>query len=541
MSGIRIAPPLRPCLILLLLSFLGVACSGGQGLPPTLTASVQPTSLPSQSPTLPQATLVSPPPPSVTATPEDSFAVQAQALLPQAHDVLGRLADAPRYTLMVDIDYDRRAFRGSAQITLTNQEDAPLDRLYFRLYPNGGKSYGDGFLQVSAVSVDGAPVETSLSDSNTVLLVELSAPLQVRQRTQIAMEFQGQVAEGFGDPDDPQGYGIYTFSQGVLSMSGWYPLLAVYDQDGWNLDPVSDLGDSVYSDAAFYDVWVSADADLVVVATGSRIAREQNGDALRQRFVSGPARDFYLVMSPAFAVASQDVGRTQVNSYYLPEHAQGGEAALSVAAAALEVYNRRFGLYPYKELDVVDASMQNALGVEYPGVFLVASGLYEDPAQDAFLITTSHETAHQWWYNIVGNDVFDAPWLDEALATFSSALYYQEQFGQVAYQGYIDYLQQRVDVLRQNGQDAVVNRSLAYFESLGEPGIYGRVVYNKGALFFITLREEIGDAAFFDALQDYYRKYQFQVGEASGLLDAFEASAGRQLDDIYREWLDIAD
>lgn len=457
--------------------------------------------------------------------------------MPQVQDNSSGLTNATRYTIRVDIDYESHTFQGSAQIIYTNQEDVLLDSLYFRLFPNGHKSYGDGKLEVSAVSVDGLSVETALSVSNTVLMVKLPAPLQIRRQALIEMEFQGQVAEGFGDPENPQGYGIYTYSQGVLSMSGWYPLLAVYDQDGWNLDPVSDLGDSVYSDAAFYDVSVTTDADLVVVATGSLISQEISGNARRWRFISGPARDFYLVMSPDFKVTSRSVGRTQVNSYYLPDHAEAGQAALSVAATALDIFNRRFGLYPYKELDVVEAPMQNALGVEYPGIFLVASVLYDNPAQDSFAIATSHETAHQWWYNVVGNDVFDDPWLDEALATFSSGLYYQEALGQPEYQGFKGYLQRRVDALRQEGLDEQVTRSLAYFESLGEPGVYGTVVYTKGALFFMVLREEIGDKAFFDALQDYYQQYQFQVADVSGLLAAFENAAGRQLDDFYREWL----
>lgn len=526
-------PKIKLPLVLLALC-LSVACSRGLNPSPTMTAVSQSTPPPGQAPYSPAPRLTTPAPPTQS---ENSILIQNRALLPQAQDNIRGLANATHYSLKVDIDYESHTFHGSAQITYTNQEEVPLDSLNFRLYPNAHKSYGEGMLEVSAVSVDGFPVETALSVSNTVLMVELPAPLEIRQQALIEMEFQGRVAEGFGDPANPQGYGIYTFQQGVLSMSGWYPILAVYDQDGWNLDPVSALGDSVYSDVAFYDVWLTTESDLVVIATGSLISQEVSGNTAHWRFVSGPARDFYLIMSPNFKVTSQSVGRTQVNSYYLPDHAEAGKAALSVAASALDIYNRRFGLYPYIEMDVVEAPMQNALGVEYPGVFLVASVLYDNPAQDSFAIATSHETAHQWWYNVVGNNVFDAPWLDEALATFSSGLYYQEALGQAEYQGFKDYLEWRVDALRREGMDEQVTRSLAYFESLGEPGVYGTVVYTKGALFFMELREEIGDRAFFDALQDYYQQYQFQVAETSGLLDTFERVTGRQLDDFYQEWL----
>jgi Peptidase family M1 domain len=527
--------------VIILVAALLSGCSRKSDAQPSLPAPAQPTSLPTQTLALPALPQVTSSPSGSTAIPESFTVNQAEALLPQAQANLTQLDGETLYTLAVQIDFNKHAFQGSAQIDYTNREDVPLKSLYFRLYPNGHKSYGDGVLKVSNVMVEGSPVKTTLSVSSSVLEVELPAPLEVNQKTRVQMDFEGVVPEGFGSPDNPQGYGIYTFSEGVLSLSGWYPLLAVYDQDGWNLDPVSYLGDSVYSDTAFYDVRVTTESDLILASTGSLIAQEVDGNDLKWHFISGPARDFYMVMSPDFEVASQRSGETQVNSYYLPGHASGGEAALSVASTSLDIYNQRFGLYPYKELDVVEAPMENALGVEYPGVFLVASSLYDDPTQNSFMIATAHETAHQWWYNVVGNDVFDAPWLDEALATFSSSIYYEEALGEGAYQGYVGYLQGRLDSLRQDGLDDQVTRSLGYFESLNEPRVYGTVVYTKGALFFVALREEIGDKAFFDALRNYYHDYQFQIADTPDLLDAFENSAGRQLDDFYQEWLYSAD
>ncbi len=97
--------------------------------------------------------------------------------------------------------------------------------------------------------------------------------------------------------------------------------------------------------------------------------------------------------------------------------------------SALEIYNQQFGAYPYKELDVVEGPMRNALGVEYPGIVMIGASLYKAPEKPDFEITVAHEVAHQWWYNVVGNDVFDEPWLDEALATYSSDVYYGIQPG----------------------------------------------------------------------------------------------------------------
>jgi len=142
------------------------------------------------------------------------------------------------------------------------------------------------------------------------------------------------------------------------------------------------------------------------------------------------------VMSPDYAIIEREVNGTQLKSYYLPGDEQAAQIALDVASDSLEAYNRRFGAYPYTELDVVEAPMQYALGVEYPGVFLIAADLYAEPQEASFIVAIAHETAHQWWYALVGNDVFDDPWLDEGLATYTSSLYFEESGGRQAYQSF---------------------------------------------------------------------------------------------------------
>ncbi len=52
------------------------------------------------------------------------------------------------------------------------------------------------------------------------------------------------------------------------------------------------------------------------------------------------------------------------------------------------------------------------VGIEYPTfVFLGKGGFLQ--------VIVAHETAHQWFYSLVGNDQERDPWLDEALASWS--------------------------------------------------------------------------------------------------------------------------
>jgi hypothetical protein len=446
------------------------------------------------------------------------------------------LKAAPRYSLDVTIDYAAHTFQGHERLDYTNAEAVGLDRLYLRLLPNGGKSYGNGSLSVSGVLVDGQPAATELSLADTVLKVGLPRVISPGESVQVEMAFRGMAPEDFGG-DGEAGYGIYNLSQGVLTLANWYPILAVFDDQGWNLDPVSGLGDSVYSDCAFYAVQVTLDSNLIVAASGVEVGRQISGETVQMSFEAGPMRDFFLVASPDFKVASQVVDGIEVHSYYLPGYEAAGAKALSVTAGSLRVYNQYFGRYPYTELDAVQAPMRYALGVEYPGIFLVSSSLYDWPDRSEFEITTAHEAAHQWWYNVVGSDVFDDPWMDEALATYSSGVYYELEAGESAMQGLVQFWQGCYERVRSEGKDDLVVESLAHFEGLDDSDVYGGVVYNKGALFFKALRERIGDEAFFSALQNYYREYEFQIAAPQDLLVAFENASGQDLEDFYQEWL----
>lgn len=455
----------------------------------------------------------------------------------EAQKTLPDLSAAPQYTIQLDIDYLAHKFTGKSQVNLTNMETVALDRLYFRLLPNGKSSFGDGSLRVSQALLNGEAVQPALSLKDTVLEVHLPAPLEPGAQTQVEFFFDGVVPLDFGGEATPEGYGIYNFSEGVMALAAWYPILAVYDEQGWNLDPISPIGDSVYSDIALYEVDVSVPQEVWVIATGVETERQVADGRAHLHFQSGPMRDFFLIASQRFQVVQKIVDGALVNSYYLEGNEDGGTAALDVAADALQVYNKQFGPYPFTEFDVVDTPMRNALGVEYPGIVLIADSLYKEIDDPNFFVAVAHEVAHQWWYAAVGNDVFDEPWLDEALTTYSSSLYYEFSLGPAYRDGLVEYWQGRFDLLSSDGLDDKVTENLSYFEGLNNPRVYAGIVYVKGALFFKALREKIGDAAFFAALQEYYRVYQYQIARGADLLALFEKHYGQSLEDFYQEWL----
>lgn len=445
--------------------------------------------------------------------------------------------EIPYYRIYLDIDLDVLKYQGEMYLDYVNHENTSLDGLFFRLLPNGKASFGDGSLTVTLVEVNGMPVAPSLSMQDTALQVPLPDSLQVGQSTILKFMFEGKIPEDFGLPGSPSGYGIYNYADSVLALSAFYPMLSVYENGAWSLNLPSSIGDSIFSDCANYSVSITLPEDIYVVATGLEKKREITNGKQTLIYESGPARDFFLVASPYFEKTSRRVDGTLVNVFYLPGQQSSAKQALSVAVESLKIFNRQFGDYPYSELDVVEAPMRYALGVEFSEIVLISSDLFRTPERPEFVVTVAHEVAHQWWYNMVGNDVFMEPWLDEGLVTYASSLYYEFGPMQSVPNPLIDLWQNRVNQLVQTGRDEMITQPLGYFENLEDSRIYGSVVYMKAALFFYKLRQEIGDEEFFVALQEYYLDHQFQIATAQDLLRTFEDVSGRSLQAFFQQEL----
>ncbi len=97
----------------------------------------------------------------------------------------------------------------------------------------------------------------------------------------------------------------------------------------------------------------------------------------------------------------------------------------------------------------------------------------------------AHETAHQWWYGMAGNDQIGSPWLDEAISEFSAAYF----FGT-----FEPYASSRpVNTPATDFPDVPANLTSS------DPGSYNQTVYFKGAAFLARLRNRMGSTAFFAA------------------------------------------
>jgi hypothetical protein len=454
----------------------------------------------------------------------------AEGLVESSQTVLESLRGAPIYHIAIDMDDSLTQITGRQTVYYTNEEDVNLDEVYFHLHAN----LLDGSIRVSDLFVDGVPIEPELIEGDTAMRIPLGKTLQPGKPAVIDMRF-----ETFVPTDIGRNYGVLAYYAGTLALAHFYPMLAVYDHMGWNTTPAVVQGDITYSDAAFYLVEATAPADLTIVAAGVEIAREEKGDRQVVRFAAGPARDFFLSASPDYRFVSRTIGETTLNSY-APEGLQdGAEFALHVAAAALETFNGMFGEYPYTELDIV-TTPTSALGIEYPGIIVGTVNMYDleagadsgVPVTAILESTTAHEVAHQWFYNVVGNDQLDEPWLDEALVSYLTYRYFLEQHGKGGGEGYFGALESRWD--RANREAIPIGQPVAAYVGLE----YGAIVYGRGAVFVRELEEVMGRETFDAFLRDYVAQFAWEIATATAFRELAETHCDCDLGQLWSEWVD---
>jgi hypothetical protein len=414
----------------------------------------------------------------------------------------------PQYLLEALLDYDRHSLAVQETITYTNRTETPLVDLLLVIEP---LNYLNMFKLNTITWGDGAPVESIQWDGH-LARIPLSQPLAAGQPIQLTLDYQINLPDSTAFPPDtrPVPFG---FSQRQANLVDWYPYLAVYDAErGWQAHPPSYYGEHQIYETSDVEVRLQVNSSLpeiTVAASAPDLAAPDlpAQDMAEEKAPAGTrahhyraenVRSFALSASHQYQVFRQELGGITLLSYTFPYHAAAGERALQVTAQSVALYQELFGDYPHPVLSVVEADFLD--GMEYDGLYFLSNGFYNlyagSPAEYLTAIA-AHETAHQWWYGIVGNDQAYEPWLDEALSTYCERLYYERYYPE-ALDWWWTY---RVNYYQPTGW---INTTIYNPEGSNAPYRYYRnAVYLNGALFFEDLRTLIGDQTFFAFLKSY--------------------------------------
>jgi len=476
----------------------------------------------------PPLTATPPRTPNPTDIPWDDRSIFNNGLIASQQHVLNEIKGASVYRIEFNIADDIYHVTGHEEVQYTNTETVMLNEVELRLFPNilGGK------MDVSNISIDDKSVAPTYDLENSLMIIPFSTPLEPNQNVILKMDFADEVPQSVD-----QNYGVLAYYENVLALAHAYPMICVYDDEGWNAEIPPQDGDISYSDAAFFLVQINAPIGLTLVTTGSDLDHSEAGQTQTLTVADGPARDFYLVASPAYKEVSKKFGEVTIHSYAINGSEDGAQLALDVASKAMDVYSKRYAPYPYTEFDIASTPTL-ALGIEYPGMIAITSRIYNvngeyrgTPVRNYMQATVAHEVGHQWFYNLVGDDQLDDPWLDESFAQFVTLQYYTDEYGPQGAEGFRASLEGRWKSV----DEAHIPIGLPVAKYSDQE--YGAIVYGRGALFLVALKEKMGDAVFDQFMKDYTTQLSWGIATPQFMQSLAEKDCACDLDQLFNDWV----
>ncbi len=426
-----------------------------------------------------------------------------------------------KYTLDTTIDYDANTVAVNETIQYPNHTGNQLNALTLAVEPN----LWDGSFTLTQISIDGTPI-TTYTLAGQRLDIALSSFFKAESVLNINIQYT--LTLPFAEQEDPNVARprIYGYTKHQLNLVNWYPFVVPYINGEWVLNQPYFYGEHLVYDSADYEVNLkfTDPANAPVVAT-SGFAEAQTDST---RYTISAARAFAIAASREFQVSSMQVGDVTVSSYYFPLSKLAGQAVLQTSAEAVQVFSQRFGAYPHKTLSIVMADFKDSM--EYSAFYYHSPLYYEqyDGTPKSYLISIgAHETSHQWWFEQVGNDQAQQPWLDESLATYSERIYYENIHPEVIKEWWWPY---RVDFFRPEGFIDIPIYDAKGFEP------YRVTVYLQGAHFLQDLRARIGDEAFFAFLQDYLVQGQNKIFTANDFFRILKTHTQTDYADLVRQY-----
>lgn len=376
------------------------------------------------------------------------------------------------YDAALDLDFGTRAVTVDTTISATNTSGAPVDRLELNTI---AARLGD--IRLGTVTVNGRTVTPTIHDQT--VLVPLGGILPQGRTVAVRVAYRATLRNTLTNSD-----WLFTRTNGIVNLYRWIPWVSrdvPFGRDNHGDPFVTAVSPRVI-------VRITTDRPLVLATTGDRVS----ANGLTQTFEARNVRDFTVTAAPDFRTGSRIVGNTTVRVWYRPGFP--ATAAVEEAARAVGRMNALVGTYPYKTYKVVQSA--GGYGMESPGLIWIPTGI----ASERISYLVHHETAHQWFYGIVGADQAYEPFTDEAAADFLARYTLQAK---------------RASRCSTARLDLSIYRYSA--------GCYYETIYIQGGNFLDDLRTRMGSTAFWKGMRAWVTANRFRIATTRSLLDTLDA------------------
>lgn len=288
------------------------------------------------------------------------------------------------------------------------------------------------------------------------------------------------------------------------------------------------------SDKASVDFFVTAPEKYKVISNGLLIDDRLTGSGKRlthyKEEVPLPTKIMVIGVADFATQESGRVGTVPVSTWVFPENKADGFKDYGIAPPILQWLKDYIGQFPYKKLAHVQSKTIFG-GMENAGAIFYYENSVNGRMSDEALI--AHETAHQYFGDMVTESSFPHVWLSEGFASYMTHLFLESKYGK-------DSLANRMDADRSKIIAFSKTHNLPVIDSVsGMMDLLNTNSYQKGSWVLHMLRHETGDSLFRQCIRDYYRTYAGKNASSSDLQKVFELALQRPLDTFFHQWLSI--
>ncbi len=375
------------------------------------------------------------------------------------------------YDVTLALNFGTRAFNVDSTMGVRNDSGEPIDRVELNTI-----AARLGGMKLGAVTVAGKAVTATVSDQTIV--VPLGGILGAGQSVQVRVRYSATLRSSLSGSN-----WLFTRANGIVDAHRWIPWVSrkvAFDRPNHGDPFVTPVTPRVR-------VAITSDRALIFATTGERVS----ASGLRQTFEARNVRDFVFAAAPDYKTISATVGDTVIRVYY--RTGAPASAILSAAKNAITKMEALVGPYPYETYDI--AQTAGGYGMEAPGLTWIPTGV--GTANLSYLV--HHETGHQWFYGIVGNDQANEPFTDEAVT---------------------DFLARHVLGQRRASRCSTARLDLSIYKY--SSACYYEIVYIQGGNFLDDLRKKMGNTAFWRGIRAYLADNRFKLAPTKTLLDTLD-------------------
>ena len=278
------------------------------------------------------------------------------------------------------------------------------------------------------------------------------------------------------------------------------------------------------------------------------------GNGKEVRFAMTPSMASYLnvfVAGELDLIETRAAG-TQIRVIATKGKAEWGRYALESTAQILEYYNDYFGIpYPLPKLDQIaipggfGGAMENWGGITY-----YETGLLFDPEKSSdatrqgIYEVIAHETAHQWFGDLVTMAWWDNLWLNEGFASWMGTkctAHFNPQWEVLLEKdtprdptrrtGISKELEMEGDARSTTHpiQQPIANEAEAN-------SAFDDITYRKGQAFLLMLESFLGENTFRDGIRRYMAAHKYSNSTTADLWNALSQASGKPVGEIAAGW-----